>query len=112
MALKGFFNSIMFPSIFTLGIAELGPLTGEGSGIMIMAIVCASGCAQRLGPFEPVVDDVEIANRWQNKRVVNPDPVRQDSNQHRHHRAPPSDFKIASSFKTSLANARSGSATR
>jgi MFS transporter, FHS family, L-fucose permease len=37
--LVGFFNSIMFPSIFTLGIAELGPLTGEGSGIMIMAIV-------------------------------------------------------------------------
>src|SRR3984893_9409565 len=37
--LVGFCNSIMFPSIFTLGIAELGPLTGEGSGIMIMAIV-------------------------------------------------------------------------
>jgi len=35
----GFFNSIMFPSIFTLGVAELGPLTGDGSGIMIMAIV-------------------------------------------------------------------------
>ena len=28
----GFFNSIMFPSIFTLGVAELGPLTGDGSG--------------------------------------------------------------------------------
>ena len=37
--LIGFFNSIMFPSIFTLGVAELGPLTGDGSGIMIMAIV-------------------------------------------------------------------------
>jgi len=35
----GLFNSIMFPSIFTLGVAELGPLTGDGSGIMIMAIV-------------------------------------------------------------------------
>jgi MFS transporter, FHS family, L-fucose permease len=35
----GFFNSIMFPSIFTLGVAELGPLTGDGSGILIMAIV-------------------------------------------------------------------------
>jgi FHS family L-fucose permease-like MFS transporter len=35
----GLFNSVMFPSIFTLGIAELGPLTGEGSGILIMAIV-------------------------------------------------------------------------
>jgi len=35
----GFFNSIMFPSIFTLGLAELGPLSGEGSGILNMAIV-------------------------------------------------------------------------
>jgi FHS family L-fucose permease-like MFS transporter len=35
----GLFNSIMFPCIFTMGIAELGPLTGEGSGIMNMAIV-------------------------------------------------------------------------
>jgi FHS family L-fucose permease-like MFS transporter len=35
----GFFNSIMFPSIFTLGVAELGPLTGNGSGLMNMAIV-------------------------------------------------------------------------
>jgi FHS family L-fucose permease-like MFS transporter len=35
----GFFNSIMFPSIFTLGIAELGPLTGDGSGMLVMAIV-------------------------------------------------------------------------
>ncbi len=37
--LVGFFNSVMFPSIFTLGIAELGPLTGDGSGILVMAIV-------------------------------------------------------------------------
>lgn len=35
----GLFNSIMFPSIFTLGIAELGPLTGDGSGVLNMAIV-------------------------------------------------------------------------
>ena len=37
--LVGLFNSIMFPSIFTLGVAELGPLTGDGSGVMIMSIV-------------------------------------------------------------------------
>jgi FHS family L-fucose permease-like MFS transporter len=37
--LVGLFNSIMFPSIFTLGIAQLGPLTGEGSGLLIAAIV-------------------------------------------------------------------------
>jgi FHS family L-fucose permease-like MFS transporter len=35
----GLFNSIMFPSIFTLGVAGLGPLTGDGSGILNMAIV-------------------------------------------------------------------------
>lgn len=35
----GFFNSIMFPCIFTMGIDELGPLTGDGSGILNMAIV-------------------------------------------------------------------------
>jgi MFS transporter, FHS family, L-fucose permease len=37
--LVGLFNSVMFPSIFTLGVAELGPLTGEGSGILVAAIV-------------------------------------------------------------------------
>jgi len=37
--LVGLFNSVMFPSIFTLGIAELGPLTGDGSGLLVMAIV-------------------------------------------------------------------------
>ena len=35
----GLFNSIMFPTIFTLGVAELGPLTGNGSGVLNMAIV-------------------------------------------------------------------------
>ncbi|MCU1307261.1 MAG: putative mannose transporter, family [Acidobacteriaceae bacterium] len=35
----GFFNSIMFPCIFSLAVAELGPLTGNGSGILNMAIV-------------------------------------------------------------------------
>src|SRR5262249_28113036 len=35
----GFFNSIMFPTIFSLGVADLGPLTGTGSGLLNMAIV-------------------------------------------------------------------------
>ena len=35
----GFFNSIMFPSIFTLGIQDLGPLTSKGSSLLIAAIV-------------------------------------------------------------------------
>lgn len=35
----GLCNSIMFPTIFALAIAELGPRTGEGSGLLCMAIV-------------------------------------------------------------------------
>jgi len=37
--LVGLFNSVMFPCIFTLGIAEMGPLTGEASGLLVTAIV-------------------------------------------------------------------------
>lgn len=35
----GLFNSIMFPTIFTLAIRGLGRLTGEGSSILVMAVV-------------------------------------------------------------------------
>ncbi len=35
----GFFNSIMFPTIFTLAIRGLGPLTSRGSGLLCQAIV-------------------------------------------------------------------------
>jgi FHS family L-fucose permease-like MFS transporter len=37
--LVGLFNSVMFPTIFTLAIDGLGKLTGQGSGILVMAIV-------------------------------------------------------------------------
>ena len=39
LILVGLFNSIMFPSIFTSGIADLGPMTSKGSSLLIMAIV-------------------------------------------------------------------------
>jgi MFS transporter, FHS family, L-fucose permease len=35
----GLFNSIMFPTIFALALEGLGPRTGEGSGVLCMAIV-------------------------------------------------------------------------
>jgi FHS family L-fucose permease-like MFS transporter len=35
----GLFNSIMFPTIFTLAVAELGPLTGRGAGLLVQGIV-------------------------------------------------------------------------
>jgi MFS transporter, FHS family, L-fucose permease len=38
LILVGLGHSIMFPTIFTLGIRGLGPLTEEGSGLLIMAI--------------------------------------------------------------------------
>ena len=50
----GFFNSIMFPTIFSLGVSELGPLTGNGSGLINMAIVG--------GAILPVIQGV-IADR-------------------------------------------------
>ncbi len=37
--LVGFFNSTMFPSIFTLSIEGLGPLTDKGSAVLVCAIV-------------------------------------------------------------------------
>jgi len=37
--LVGLFNSIMFPSIFTLAIEGLGALTSEGSGVLVCSIV-------------------------------------------------------------------------
>jgi MFS transporter, FHS family, L-fucose permease len=35
----GLFNSVMFPTIFTLAIEGLGPLTGDGSGLLVAAII-------------------------------------------------------------------------
>ncbi len=39
LVLCGFFNSIMFPNIFALGIAGLGPMTSKGSGLIMTAVV-------------------------------------------------------------------------
>ena len=34
----GLFNSIMFPTIFSMSVHELGPQTSQGSGLLVMAI--------------------------------------------------------------------------
>ena len=39
LVLCGFFNSIMFPNIFALGVAGLGPMTSKGSGLIMTAVV-------------------------------------------------------------------------
>ncbi|NUO75368.1 MAG: sugar MFS transporter [Lysobacter sp.] len=39
VVLVGLFNSIMFPTIFTLAIERLGPMTEKASSLLVMAIV-------------------------------------------------------------------------
>lgn len=51
----GFFNSIMFPTIFSLAIRGLGSLTSKGSGILCQAIVG--------GALIPVIQGV-AADMW------------------------------------------------
>ncbi len=55
----GFFNSIMFPNIFALGIAGLGPMTSKGSGLIMTAVVGGAvvppligAAADRLGSIQ------------------------------------------------------------
>jgi MFS transporter, FHS family, L-fucose permease len=42
IVLIGFFHSIMFPTIFALGIKNLGPFTKRGSSLLVMAIIGAA----------------------------------------------------------------------
>lgn len=39
MIAAGFLSSIMFPCVFALGISDLGPLTSDGSGLLMTATV-------------------------------------------------------------------------
>lgn len=52
----GLFNSIMFPCIFTMSIDELGPLTGDGSGILNMAIVGGAIIPYLVGKIAVLLD--------------------------------------------------------
>lgn len=81
----GLFNSIMFPSIFTLGIAEMGPLTGEASGLLVIAIVGGAIIPEIQGVladhigihhafFIPVLCYIFIAYYgWKGSRVILPE---------------------------------------
>ena len=42
VVLIGFFHSIMFPTIFALGIKNLGSFTKRGSSLLVMAIIGAA----------------------------------------------------------------------
>lgn len=45
----GLFNSIMFPTIFTLAIKDLGKYTSQGSSLLVMAIVGGAVMAPLMG---------------------------------------------------------------
>jgi MFS transporter, FHS family, L-fucose permease len=49
IVLCGFCNSIMFPNIFALGIAGLGPMISKGSRLMMTAIVAGAVISYLLG---------------------------------------------------------------
>lgn len=41
----------MFPTIFTLAVAELGPLTGRGTGLLVQGIVGGAAIPALMGYF-------------------------------------------------------------
>jgi FHS family L-fucose permease-like MFS transporter len=53
--LVGLFNSIMFPTIFTLSIDGLGEHTSQGSGILCMAIVGGALIPMLMGYFADTI---------------------------------------------------------
>jgi FHS family L-fucose permease-like MFS transporter len=55
----GLFNSIMFPTIFSMALHKLGSLTGQGSGVLCMAIVGGA-----LVPFAQGVLADAIGLQW------------------------------------------------
>lgn len=44
-----FFMSVMFPTIFALGIADLGPLTKKGASFLVMAVAGGAFCPPIMG---------------------------------------------------------------
>ncbi len=71
--LVGLFNSVMFPSIFTLGIAKLGPLTGDGSGLLVMAIVGGAVIPLRKAPWR--IASVSTTRSYCRRSVISTLPI-------------------------------------
>ncbi|HWT65239.1 MAG TPA: sugar MFS transporter [Terracidiphilus sp.] len=61
IVLCGFFNSIMFPNIFALGIAGLGPLTSKGSGLIMTAVVGGAIVPYAIGKLADASGSIQIA---------------------------------------------------
>lgn len=59
--LVGFFNSVMFPTIFSMSLEELGDLKPEGSGILCTAIVGGAFIPPLVGYLRDVTGDYAMA---------------------------------------------------
>jgi len=59
--LCGFFNSIMFPNIFALGIAGLGPMTSKGSGLIMTAVVGGAIVPLAIGSLADKTHSIQTA---------------------------------------------------
>src|SRR2546430_15868963 len=49
IVLVGFFNSIMFPTIFALSLKNLGSLTKRGSSLLVMSIIGGAPSSAAMG---------------------------------------------------------------
>jgi FHS family L-fucose permease-like MFS transporter len=61
VVLCGFFNSIMFPNIFALGIAGLGPMTSKGSGLIMTAVVGGAIIPPLIGELADKTGSIQTA---------------------------------------------------
>lgn len=57
----GLFNSIMFPTIFTLAIKDLGVHTSQGSSLLVMAIVGGAIIPLLQGAFTDITGDLQLS---------------------------------------------------
>lgn len=56
-----FFMSVMFPTIFALGVADLGPLTKKGSSFLVMAVAGGAFCPPGMGVIADHYSDMSVA---------------------------------------------------
>jgi len=61
LVLCGFFNSIMFPNIFALGIAGLGPMTSKGSGLIMTCVVGGAIVPPLIGFAADKIGSIQMA---------------------------------------------------
>src|SRR5215471_18034752 len=63
IVLVGFFNSIMFPTIFALSLKNLGSLTKRGSSLLVMAIIGGALIPAAMGRISDLTN-IRVAFIW------------------------------------------------